>query len=398
MKEMYDESAVINPDESANIPGGLIGTPIERGVAIASVRDFESSVRWKILREQEQPSTGITLSKHLDRWANRYHGTRTGGDYRSLCDNHIKPALGHYLLCDLTTSMIQDVVDELKSVRNVGSDGKPLGLSSTTKRHVRVCLHTALEVAVAEGKIGNNPATRVQVKRDGEEDSEVNPFSEEELNTLLAARQIPYYDLNATAAWTGMRRNEVIALRRRDFGYDKRNRPFLRVERSYDEKSHRFKTCKNRQKRTVSLWPHTEEIITRRLQEPGGPDDLIFPGQKGKPLYPTTISHSFKESLRILGLPHRRFHDLRHTHATILFANGWSLPDVSKRLGHKDPSVTLKVYSHYIPGRQAQLIEENSALAKAPVSSIGFEAKVGVARPEGFEPPTLGSEDRCSFR
>jgi len=77
-----------------------------------------------------------------------------------------------------------------------------------------------------------------------------------------------------------------------------------------------------------------------------------------------------------LGLAGYRFHDLRHTHACYLFSHGWTLKDVQERLGHKDPTVTLKVYLHFISGRQAQLIEESVRKASlSPVLSTDSEAK-----------------------
>jgi len=274
----------------------------------------------------------------------------------------------------------------VKALHKVSGDGQPLDLAVGTKKRIRRCLHKAL----ADAGLEPNPVDKVEVMSDGDDEENVCPLSEAEFELVMADTSNPYYDFFAVNAWTGLRRNEQIALMRRDFGFNEREGCyFLHVVRSYNELEHEFKSCKKKRKRTPKLWPTTAQIIMKRLQEPGEPDDLIFPGKDGQPIHPSTITHAFKDTVRRLRLSeHHHFHDLRHTHATTLFANGWSLPDVAKRLGHKDPSVTLRTYAGYIPGHEARLISEKPDLAKAQSSNTVFEAKSNLVGHCGLEPQT----------
>jgi integrase len=348
--------------------------------------------------QQEQPSTGITLSEYLDDWVARYK-TRTGSDYKSLIKNYIKPGLGHYKLTELDRDIIQSWIDEVKSVKKIGFDGQPLDLSSVTRRHIIRCLHKALNDAVP-GKLDHNPADRVIVHRDEDEDdeAEVNPLTEEEDAILQVATHIPSYDIIMAARWTGKRRGELVKLRGADYGHDRDGKPILTIGGSYDEKKHRRKSTKNKRCHIIQLWPQADEVIKRRVSLLDKPDGYLFPGKiPGRPVHPSTVSHDFSDDLKLLGLPHHRFHDLRHTFACWLFNHeDWNLTDVQQYLGHKDPMTTLRTYlAHIIPKRQRQLIDQS--LAKASVSTTDFMPKKEVARLEGFEPTTLGSEDRCSI-
>ncbi len=308
--------------------------------------------------------SGATLNEYLNHW------TVTSFHYRSLIDQYIRPDLGHYRLKQLSKDAITAWVNGLKSVK------KPTeGLAVGTKRRVLRCLHKVLADAVEAHRIAMNPADGVKVLSDGDDEGDVNPFTEEELATLLEANTA-YRDYYAVLAWTGLRRGELIGLRRKDFRRDRETGSyFLIVERSYDARTHKMRVCKNREKRRVDLWPDTAKIISARLRESGQPDDIIFAGKAGRPVNPTTLTHAIRDTLPALGLAHHRLHDLRHTHATMLLASGWGVVDVANRLGHKDPSVTLRVYAHCIPGHQAGLIAAKPNLAKAQSNGTVFEPK-----------------------
>ena len=88
------------------------------------------------------------------------------------------------------------------------------------------------------------------------------------------------------------------------------------------------------------------------LGKPLGGSSLVFCHPDGKPLDPGVVSHSFAKVLQKAGLPHIRFHDLRHTHTTLLLKAGIHPKIVSERLGHANIGITLDTYSHVLPGLQ----------------------------------------------
>ena len=89
--------------------------------------------------------------------------------------------------------------------------------------------------------------------------------------------------------------------------------------------------------------------------------DLIFPSQIGSPVTPSNLRRAFRRLLKASGLPHIRFHDLRHTAASLMLNHGIPVLIASKRLGHSKPSITMDVYGHLIPSKQeeaADLMDE----------------------------------------
>ena len=85
-----------------------------------------------------------------------------------------------------------------------------------------------------------------------------------------------------------------------------------------------------------------------------GPDDLVFCRQDGQPIRPKTVSDSFRRTVTRAGLKGFRFHDLRHTHASLLLLEGVHVKVVSERLGHAGVGITLNRYSHLLQGIQEQ--------------------------------------------
>ena len=109
----------------------------------------------------------------------------------------------------------------------------------------------------------------------------------------------------------------------------------------------------------VSLDPGTVEVMREHRKQQvaeqlalgkwwQGDDDLVFRAEGGAPLFPSTVSSLMRKLVGAAGLPHARLHDLRHLHATTLLLAGVPVHVVAARLGHADPSITLKVYAHVL--------------------------------------------------
>ena len=130
--------------------------------------------------------------------------------------------------------------------------------------------------------------------------------------------------------------------------------------------------------------------------------DFVFAHPDGTAWDPSTITHAFKNIIRKAGLPRVRLHDLRHTHATLMLKAGVHPKIVSERLGHTNIGITLDTYSHVVPGLQQAAAKcfddmlEPTTRKQEDVGKMSARGSGSEARPKGFEPPTLGSEDRCS--
>jgi len=316
-------------------------------------READDALREKIqeLKRGGPVGTTVTLKQYLARWL-PYHGKakplapKTAERYASLAA-HATRALGTVPLKDLTTFMLDDLYVKLAET-----------LSAKTVREVHNVLHVALKRAVKTKLIPFNPADGCDLPRVDQKEA-----------VALNTEQLAAYQAVATGTWVdllirlaaaiGARRGELLATRWSDLDWET-NR--LRIERSlYQVKGEiGIKPTKTRQVRVVSVPPSLMEYLKlhREAQEKDrvlfGPDyrtdlDLIFADPSGNFLLPSSITRAAVRLAKKAGLAGVGLHSLRHTHASTLIRAGVPLPNVSKRLGHRDTYTTAKIYAHAIP-------------------------------------------------
>ena len=184
---------------------------------------------------------------------------------------------------------------------------------------------------------------------------------------LEAAHETPYHVLFYTALYTGMRLGELLGLRWCDVDL---YMACLSVTQALYKRSGvcmMVKPKSSHSRRRIALSPSlalllrdhkAEQQVKRMLLRASLSDsDLVFCHPDGRPLDPGVVSHTFAKVLKKAGLPHIRFHDLRHTHATLLLKAGIHPKIVSERLGHANIGITLDTYSHVLPGLQERAAE-----------------------------------------
>jgi integrase len=236
----------------------------------------------------------------------------------------------------------------------------PIPLAPATVRKIHSTLHKALSQAVADGLIPRNAA---DVKAPRPAPDEMHPLSEPEARTFLeTARETGdrFEALYVLAITTGLRRGELLGLRWADADLA---RGTLRVGRALVREGGRHvvgETKTKRGRRQVNLTPrtvaalktHRKRQLEQRVRLAGLYEDhgLIFSSEKGSPLNPENlVKRSFKPLLKRAGLSNIRFHDLRHTCATLLLGRGVHPKIVQELLGHATIAMTLDTYSHYLP-------------------------------------------------
>ncbi len=288
----------------------------------------------------EPYNPSITLREWLETWTTRYTG-RTADGYRSICRIHIIPKLGDLPLHEIKASHIRSLINGCNRAQ-------------ATKSHIRTCLHTALESAHEEELIDSNPCSKVRVPL--RYTPRFEPLSLQEMEFLVTGEHIPNYALVITAMTTGMRQGELLALRWRNVDLDK---GILYVSESL-AKSGKAKEVKNRENHSVSLFRSTLHVLRNHKEKMyhNNPDSFVFCSKAGSPLRADSVTRTFQRNLRDLGIHKIRFHDLRHTHATMLLNDGWPIKAVQERLGHKSAKMTLDLYGHFVPGLQEHLIEQ----------------------------------------
>ena len=270
--------------------------------------------------------------------------------YEQITRLHVAPALGGLRLKNVTPAHIRGLYREKLDA----------GLSGRTVQYVHATLHKALKQAAADGLVARNAAANVKAPRPRK--AEIRPLTAEQARALLdAARGDRFEALYVLAVHCGLRQGELLGQRWEDVDLPS---GVLRVRRtlSVTKDGPIFnppKTAKGR--RTVALTDDCANALEahkrRQLSEAevlgSGYEDrgLVFPGEKGQPLRAYSLTGgSFARLLRRAGLPRKtRFHDLRHTCATLLLCEGVHPKLVQELLGHATISITLDTYSHVLP-------------------------------------------------
>ena len=304
----------------------------------------------------------LTVGEYLDRWlADSLRGTVRA----STCERHeinvrvhINPSLGNVRLKGLTPA----------HVRGLHREKLDSGLASATVRKIHSTLHKALSQAVSDGLIPRNAA---DVKAPRPAPEEMRPLSEGEACTFLDVARASgdrFEPLYVLAITTGLRRGELLGLRWEDVDLE---RGTLRVGRSLvrEEGRHTVGETKTRRgRRQVNLTPRTVNALKAhrkrqleermRLAETYKDRGLVFSTSVGTPVNPENlVNRSFKPLLKKAGLPEIRFHNLRHTCATLLLSRGVHPKLVQELLGHATIAMTLDTYSHYLPSMGDQAAE-----------------------------------------
>jgi integrase len=298
----------------------------------------------------------MTASEYLDRFLDDVQrGSVRESTYsrdKYLVTNHVKPTLGRVKLKNLSAMHLQRLYREKQDA----------GLSASTVQKIHHVLHKTLSQAVKWDLIPRNPADAVEAPRPVPE--EMHPLSAEETRKLLeAAKGDKLEALYVLAVTTGMRRGELLGLKWSDVDLENSRlsirRTLTRTDNGKGVALGDTKTKKSR--RTIPLTPHAVDALRSHLERQLGEIEatgdlyedqgLVFTTEVGTLINPSNLrQRSFAPLLKRAGLPHVRFHDLRHTCATLLLSRNVHPKYVQELLGHASVAITLDTYSHAVPG------------------------------------------------
>jgi integrase len=299
----------------------------------------------------------VPLAAYLAQWLAHARGRvrpKTWDGYDGLIRLYALPALGEVVLDELRPLQLQRLYGGLLA----------RGLSGGTVLNLHLVMTQALGQAVRWGLIPINPVAGAQPPRPRRPELAV-------VDASLAARILEVvtgtsFELPvAMAIATGMRRGEILALRWSDLdaGFS-----VAHVRRSLQTSGGVlcFEEPKTRRsRRAVDLPEFIHPYLVRQQQAQGARRaaseswqdfNLIIDSGGGGPLNPDTLSSGWYRFCRRTGLPHVRFHDLRHAHATLMLLKGVHPKVVSERLGHASIGITLDTYSHVLPTMQAEAV------------------------------------------
>jgi integrase len=319
----------------------------------------------------------MTVAGFLERWIEHMRGQvspRSLERYAELCRKNISPVLGSLKLEKLQPAHIsQAYARALVSGRR---DGKG-GLSPRTVTHMHRVLREALQQALRWQLIARNPVDAVRPPKVERKQMSVYD-ADETIELIEAARGTSIFISILLGVLCGLRRGEIAALRWR---YVDLERGQLSVVASAEqtEAGVREKETKSGKSRSVVL-PSliVEELRRHRLKQAEGLLQLgirltdnhhVVTREDGQPLQPRSLSHTFRKFMRQQQNLHQiRLHDLRHTHATHMLRDGVHPKIAQERLGHSSVSVTIDLYSHVLPGMQAEAVSRVDATLRDALS------------------------------
>jgi len=310
-----------------------------------------------------------TLAAFLDRWIEHMKGQvspRSLERYTELARKNLAPLLGALALSKLQPAHISQAY--AKALASGRRDGKG-GLSARTVTHMHRVLREALQQAVRWQLLGRNPADAVRPPK--VERRQLQTLDADGTIRLIeAARGTGLFMPILLGSLCGLRRGEITALRWRAVDLD---RSQLSVIASTEQTNGgiRDKETKSGKARTVAL-PSliVDELRRHRVAQAEGllragvrltDDHHVVMREDGQPLQPRSLTHAFVKFIRRHGLAPIRLHDLRHTHATHMLAAGVHPKIAQERLGHSSVSVTIDLYSHVLPGMQAEAVSKVDA-------------------------------------
>ncbi|MBV8999997.1 MAG: site-specific integrase [Solirubrobacterales bacterium] len=291
--------------------------------------------------------TGVTFADAAAEWLrfieeDRERKPSTLNDYRSALKAHLLPAFGEQPLESITPEQI-----------DVWRRGLT-GLSNRSKNKLLIQLHGIFRRAQMVWGLEANPLVRVE-KHPMRASGDIQVFSPEEVWALVrAAASEQDGAIFLTAAFTGLRMGELLALRWRDVDFSGAT---IRVRGSYA--AGHLTTPKSGKVRAVPMAPDVATALAQlgRRENWVGDDDVVFAGELGRYLDGSALRRRYKEALSRVGLRPLRFHDLRHTFGTRMIAKA-DIRRVQEWMGHADIQTTMR-YLHYAPhAEDAALVAE----------------------------------------
>jgi len=307
---------------------------------------------------------------------------KTHERYTEICRKGLAPLLGDVTLAKLKTDRIDGAFTKaLTEPRRGGGEA----LAPRTVHHYRRVLIKALGQAVTWERLVKNPATATTPPK--VEGKKMLAYDASQTAALLGTlRPTRMFVPTLLAVMCGLRRGEILALRWRHVELGDNRRQLSIVESAEQTKDGvRYKEPKSGRARTVSLSStvlaelraHRARQAEEQLRLGIRPDDDSFVVAKvdGSPLQPRSLTH---EWIRLIGktpLPRIRFHDLRHSHASQMLAAGVHPKIASERLGHSTIGITLDLYSHVMPGIQADAAEQVDAVIQRAVNAAAKDVR-----------------------
>ncbi|WP_234994350.1 tyrosine-type recombinase/integrase [Kytococcus aerolatus] len=280
---------------------------------------------------------------------------RTRVLYEGLLDRHLLPSLGDLPLTAISPARVRHWHNRV----NTGP---------TAKAHAYSLLRTILRSAMDDELIERVP-TRIRGAGTAKSARKAHVLTPEQVDAAAQAIQPRFRALVLVTAWCGLRQGEALELRRKDVERLPGGTYVIHVRRAVGRVRGDLRVGLPKTDaglRDVAVPPHVTDTLTHHLAEHTGPDAeaLLWPAARDPEahLSQSTLAPQWARAAEAAGAPGTRWHDLRHTGATLAAIAGATVPELMTRIGHSTPAAALR-YQHAAQGRDAEIAEALSRLA-----------------------------------
>lgn len=321
-------------------------------------------------------TVGDYLDEYLDFCESNNYSSATIRDYKSVIQTYLKPAFGKIRLQELQKVTIQQVYNKWR--KQSSASDKPL--KATTVQHINRVLKAAMNEAVERQYIKQNPTHKLKIMKDSTT-NKLDVYTVDEIRKLQDAVKGTDMELPVALLFDCvMRRGELLGLKFSDIDFD---RSIVTIRHSLveseDSKVSVLKDCKTDESyREILVTEHTMKLLRKqraiykknklRYGKSFVDDDFVICQENGKSFLPKSFTRKWTRTLEIHGLRHIKLHGTRHSAISLLLSEGLPLHMVQQRAGHKDPKITLSVYSHVAKDKQNIVAEKLNDLIFSAVN------------------------------
>ena len=322
---------------------------------VKEARTIRADIIAKLGKGERVVPTSMTFEEYATEWvATVSVRPRTRNTYETNLTKHAFPVFGERKLASVTE---EDIVRVITTMR---ANGK----SEWTIKGVLTPVGRVFAVAVRRGIVPSNPVSRLDKTERPKPGKRIRILSRDEIGRLIEAATTGLRPVFATAIFTGLRQGELLGLRWADVEFDQ---GVIHVMRSLDRDGEAAPLKTEAAKRDVVMMPSLAKLLAahKLASRHSAPNDPVFASATGRVLNWRNLGGSppkgksagrgLGAALAKGGIPgegkHKvRFHDLRHTFASLLIAQGADIVFVSRQMGHANPAITLSVYAHLFDG------------------------------------------------
>ena len=328
------------------------------------------------LQEEIVEPSKETVEQYLLRYlenVRRNLSPATTRDYKGVIERYLIPEFGNIKLQELTRPKVQQVYNDWK----VKSNKSENPLKATTIKHINRVFKTALNSAVEDGLIKENPTRKVKIGKDIEP-NHLDVYTVEEIRELQKAVKGTDMELPVALLFDCvLRRGELLALRYSDINFEKKEVTVQYTWAETESNQPVLKTCKTESSYrkmivsdyTINLLKRQKSIYLRNKMKYGEDfcnSNRVICKENGEPFLPKSFTRKWARTLEKHGLRHIKLHGTRHSAISLLLSEGVPIHLVQQRAGHQDPKITLSVYSHVAKDTESVVAEKfNNVLFSA---------------------------------